>query len=97
MGLSSVTREFRFDSARRWRFDFAWPDLKVAVEIEGGVWTEGGHTRGAGYVADLEKYNAAVAQGWRLFRFHEGTVKNGEAIALIAPFVRATTYSPGCI
>jgi very-short-patch-repair endonuclease len=96
-GLAPVTREYQFMEGRRWRFDFAWPELRLAVEIEGGVWTNGGHTRGAGYVKNLEKYNAAAAQGWRLFRFHEGAVRNGEAISLIGPFARATVYSPGVI
>ncbi|ANN74594.1 hypothetical protein BAU08_05755 [Bordetella bronchialis] len=96
-GLAPVTREYRFAPPRLWRFDFAWPELKLAVEIEGGVWTQGGHTRGAGYVKNLEKYNAAAALGWRLFRFHEGAVRNGQAIRMIEPFARAPVYSLGVI
>ena len=73
-------REFKFKDDRRWRFDFAWPLYRVAVEIEGGVWTEGRHTRGEGYIADMEKYNAAGALGWLVLRFDSGQVKSGEAI-----------------
>lgn len=62
-------KEYRFHPKRRWRFDVAWPEHKVAVELEGGVWTRGRHTRGKGYMKDLEKYNAAVSMGWRLLRF----------------------------
>ncbi len=31
------TREFRFHPTRMWRFDFAWPAYRLAVELEGGV------------------------------------------------------------
>ncbi len=62
-------REFQFDPRRQWRFDFAFPDQGVAVEVEGGVRTGGRHTRGQGYIDDLEKYNAAVEQGWKLLRY----------------------------
>ena len=59
-------REFRFDPDRRWRFDFAWPSEKVAVELNGGVWNGGGHIRPGGYEKDIEKYRAATLQGWRV-------------------------------
>ncbi len=62
-------REYRFHPTRRWRFDVAWPEHKVAVELEGGVWTLGRHTRGKGYCADMQKYNAAIELGWRVVRF----------------------------
>jgi len=62
-------RELRFHETRRWRFDFAWPYLMIAAEIEGGQWVDGRHTRGAGYANDAEKYNAATEMGWRVFRF----------------------------
>ena len=74
-GTPMPEREFRFRPSRRWRFDFAWPEGKVAVEIEGGVYIDGRHTRGKGYERDLEKYNAAVTDGWKVFRFTLGTLK----------------------
>jgi hypothetical protein len=40
----------------------------VALEVEGGVWTGGRHTRGAGFLKDVEKYNRAAVLGWRLLR-----------------------------
>lgn len=61
--------EFRFHSRRRWRFDFAWPAQLVAVEIEGGVWSQGRHTRGSGFAKDCDKYNEAVIAGWKVLRF----------------------------
>ena len=68
VGLPGPVREHRFHPVRRWRFDYAWLTEKVALEVEGGVWTGGRHTRGAGFLADVEKYNAAVIAGWRVVR-----------------------------
>ncbi len=63
-----LVKEFRFHPKRRWRFDYAFPPLKIAIEVEGGVWTKGRHTRGSGFVKDMEKYNTAAVQGWTLIR-----------------------------
>jgi very-short-patch-repair endonuclease len=79
VGLTPL-REFTFCAGRRWRFDFAWADSKLAVEIEGGTWSGGRHTSGAGYAKDLEKYNRAVLLGWRVLRFTTAMVLSGEAI-----------------
>ena len=67
-GLPRPEREWKFDANRRWRFDYAWPERMIALEVEGGVWTGGRHTRGAGFVKDMEKYNRAAVLGWRLLR-----------------------------
>ena len=66
--LPVPTQEHKFHPTRKWRFDFAWPDWKIALEVEGGVWQQGRHTRGSGFVKDMEKYNAAAVLGWRLYR-----------------------------
>jgi very-short-patch-repair endonuclease len=72
LGLAELESEFQFDPDRKWRFDFAAPAARVAVEIEGGVWSKGRHTRGAGFVADCEKYNSAALKGWAVFRLASG-------------------------
>ena len=72
-------REFTFARPRRWRFDFAWPETRVAVEIEGGVWSRGRHTRGSGFAKDCEKYNAAVREGWFVLRYTPGMLEEDPA------------------
>ena len=73
-------REHRFHPTRKWRFDFAFPDHKLAVEIEGGIWANGRHTRGSGFKADMEKYNEAALLGWKVLRFDGDAVRTGTAI-----------------
>ena len=62
-------REHRFNSARRWRFDFALLPHKIAIECEGATYAGGRHTRGRGYANDCEKYNSAACLGWRVLRY----------------------------
>ena len=74
--------EYRFHNKRLWRFDYrieAPEDGCIAVEIEGGIWNRGRHTRGKGFQADLDKYNAAASEGWRVFRFSTEDVMTGRA------------------
>lgn len=78
--LPEPEREYRFDEDRRWRFDFAWPADYVAAEVEGGTHSGGRHTRGKGFAADCEKYNAATLAGWRVYRFATEQVRSGYAI-----------------
>lgn len=79
-GLPTPEREYRFHPERKWRFDYAWAgvtpnplrpndDQWVAVEVDGGVWTNGRHTRGAGFVRDMEKLNSAQLLGWTVLRY----------------------------
>jgi very-short-patch-repair endonuclease len=75
--------EYRFHPTRRWRFDFARPDIKLAIEIDGGIWTSGRHSRGKGMLADMEKGNQAVALGWQILHFTPQTVANGDAYRFV--------------
>lgn len=76
-GLPMPEPELRFEPTRRWRFDWSWPAQKVALEIEGGVWTTGRHTRPKGFLNDIEKYNHATRLGWRVFRCTPNSIHLG--------------------
>ena len=67
LGVECI-KEYKFHPERRWRFDYAIPEHKIALEVEGGVWTQGRHTRPQGFLGDVEKYNTATLMGWRVFR-----------------------------
>jgi hypothetical protein len=61
--------EFRFDEKRKFRFDWAIPELKIACEYEGIFSDKSGHTTISGFSKDVEKYNLAAAQGWTVLRY----------------------------
>lgn len=82
-GLPEPEREIRFAKPRRWAFDLGYSDRKVAIEVEGGVWSRGRHVRPQGYMNDARKYNAAAAKGWTVYRFATEQVKSGEAIQFL--------------
>lgn len=88
MKLPEPVREYCFDKNRRWRFDFAYPDKQIAIEVEGGVYAQGRHTRGKGYTQDCEKYNAATEQGWAVYRYTTAQVNNGQAIEQLKRVVK---------
>jgi len=78
-----AVREYRFHPVRKWRFDYAWVDARLALEVEGGAWTQGRHTRGKGFLGDMTKYNTAVLLGWRILRVTPAQVDSGEAWRLV--------------
>lgn len=69
---------------REWRADFAWPQpqIKLAVEVQGGIWQRGGgaHSHPTDILRNMEKYNALAALGWRLLQFSTDQVKSGSAL-----------------
>lgn len=77
--MPQPAREHTFAKPRRWRFDFAWPDHMLAVEVEGGSWIGGAHTRGAHFASDCTKYNEAALLGWRVLRVTPEQITSGEA------------------
>jgi hypothetical protein len=67
-GGPPLEREILFHPERRWRADFAHIPSRVLFEVDGGVFSYGRHTRGAGFVADCEKHLAAWLLGWSVVR-----------------------------
>jgi very-short-patch-repair endonuclease len=88
VGLIPPVGEHRFHPVRRWRFDWAWPAHKIALEVEGGVFIQGRHSRGVGMVKDMEKYNSAAELGWRIVRVTPKQIVNGEALQAIEKVLR---------
>ena len=60
----------------------------VMIEVEGGIWSNGRHTRGKGYLGDMEKYNAATMMGFQVLRFSTEQVTSGFAINQIEGLVK---------
>ena len=69
-GLPLPEKEYKFalSIGRLWRFDYAWPEHKLALEVEGGVHMNGRHVRGSGFIEDMHKYNCAAIMGWFVVR-----------------------------
>lgn len=67
--IPEPAQEYRFAQHRRWRFDLAWVEQKIAIEVEGGIFVGGRHTHPVGFLNDMEKYNCAAMLGWRVLRW----------------------------
>lgn len=80
--------EYRFHQTRKWRFDICWKDIFLAVEVDGGVYTNGRHVRGKGYENDCEKFGEAMALGWDVYRTTPGLIKSGLAIDTIERLIK---------
>lgn len=94
-GLPDPEREWRGIPGRRFRFDLAFPDHRVAVEVDGGSWQvgedgqQGGrHNRASGFAADCEKLSLAAAHGWRVVRCTPEQVRMGQALAWVTAALR---------
>lgn len=80
--------EYTFHPKRRWRFDWVFVDARLAVEVEGGAWTQGRHTRGSGFVNDIEKYAEALILGWRVLRVTPKHIHDGTALTWVDRILR---------
>ena len=89
-GIPTPVRQYRFHAVRLWRFDFAWPDRRIAVEIHGGIFMaagKGGHNRGAYMEKSFEKSNVAQLGGWKVLIFGPSQIRGSK---------RLTRASPAC-
>jgi hypothetical protein len=84
-GVPTPVGEYPFATAvkRNFRFDWAWPTEKLALEVEGAVMKIGRHQRPEGFRTDIEKYNLAVLLGWRVLRCEPRDIRSGDACALV--------------
>ncbi|EPJ7394020.1 DUF559 domain-containing protein [Acinetobacter baumannii] len=81
-------QEYKFHPKRKWRADFLITGTKILIEVEGGIWSGGRHTRGKGYIGDMEKYNSAAMMGFTVLRFSTEQVKSGMALKQIELLIK---------
>ncbi len=81
--------EFFFSVDRLYRFDYAIPELKIGIEVNGGVWAQGnsGHSSGKGIMRDYEKSNLAQSLGWKVLTVVPSQIKNYEALELLKKII----------
>lgn len=89
-------KEYKFHETRKWRFDYAIPAHKIAIEVEGGVWTGGRHISPKGFLGDMEKYNTATIMGWRVLRTIPDELCTNATLNMIRETIRRTTEAQDC-
>lgn len=89
-GLPEPKPEYRFHETRKWRFDYAWTHARLALEVDGGIWVRGRHSGGAGQLKDMEKFNAAACQGWRVIKVTPQQIHKPETFAMIRKALEAS-------
>ena len=83
-GLPEPEREYQAVPKRKFRYDFAFVQEKLLVEVQGGIWTRGSHARPKGITRDMTKLNLAQLAGWRVMQFSRGMIESGEALDMIS-------------
>ncbi len=87
IGLPKPERDQEFYPGRKWRFDFCWPSLRIAVECHGGTHTGKGHVSNAGFRIDREKINHAQTQGWKVYEFTSEMIMEGVAVNFLEMYI----------
>lgn len=82
-GWACPIPEYRFAPLRRWRFDWAFTDHKIAIEIQGGIFKAGRHVRGAAMLKEYDKLNEAAILGWRIIFLTPKQFEGGEVFAIL--------------
>lgn len=93
-GVSGFEREYRAIPTRQWRWDIAFVDQRLLIEVDGGGWTQGKHSREPGMSADSTKQNTAVIADWRCLRFTPSMIDSGEAVETIRKALAAAPLRP---
>jgi very-short-patch-repair endonuclease len=91
--LPRPKRQYHFaaewEPPRKWAADFAWPDHKLILEVDGGMFIEGRHNRGTGYTNDRERDNETVCHGWRILRCTSEQVESLAALGWVERALKA--------
>lgn len=70
------TTEYQFHPVRKWRFDWCFPSIKLAIEYNGIMSEKSRHTTITGYTKDMDKLNAAQQLGWIVLQYTPLNYKN---------------------
>jgi len=91
-GLSAFETEYRFAqeaNGRQWRWDIAFLEPRLAVEVDGGIWVKGAHGHPTTILRNMEKRNWGARLGWRVVCFTPDEIENGQALAFIEACLRS--------
>lgn len=108
-GVPVPVQEYRFaTNGRQWRFDYAWPAFRVALEREGGTWgwpiqgidgqtyrVVGWHGQGDGMTENAIKYNHAAVHGWRVIRATVDMIRKRQFEADLVAALRSGGWKGG--
>jgi len=92
-GLPAPAKQFKFCPTRKWHADFAYPSAMLLIEVDGGGYVAGRHTRGKGFEDDCERTSTAAALGYRVVRVTRNLIEDGRAVALIAQALTVASHS----
>ena len=88
--------EYRFDDVRKFRFDIAMPEHKLAVEYDGLMSAKSGHTTIGGFTSDCTKINLAQINGWKVFKYtvlnYKDMIPDVEKIVKKLPLTNNDTF-----
>jgi hypothetical protein len=88
-GLPRPEVEYPFAAPqRKFRWDYAWPAVLLACEVDGGLYVGGRHSRGAGREKDMEKNAEGLLRGWRCLYVSPRHVRNGQAVAWLEQLLK---------
>jgi hypothetical protein len=79
-GLPPPQTEYCFSPPRKFRADYCWPDAKIIVEKNGGIWKKGGHSSGTGLIRDYEKGNLAQLSGFIFLVYTPRELESGSPL-----------------
>lgn len=88
-GLPKPTREFRAIPGRKFRYDFAWIEHRLLIEVNGGTYARGAHSTGTGIARDYIKIRLAQDNGWKIYPFDGNSIRSGEAVEIIRQALEA--------
>lgn len=87
-----LVTEHIFHPTRKWRLDFAYPTLRVGIEVHGGLWSKGAHSRPQGIINDMEKAGEAAVLGWQVIAGSGNCVSNGRLYDVTTRLLIARGY-----